>query len=208
MVQYDKAIEVFERYYQYEEIEGYKRVQKELIPREAFREALANAIVHRMWDIPSFIQISMFKDRIEILSPGGLPAGLLEDEYLYSAISLLRNPIIAGVFYRLEIIERFGTGVMRIRDAYSESSTKPSFDVSKNHLKVQLPITALELLSLSDDEQKALNIFKTERELSRSELEEKAGFNKSKAIRVLNSLIDTHILIKLGKGVSSTYRLR
>jgi len=208
LTQYDRAIEVFERYYQYEEIEGYKRTQKELIPREAFREAVANAIVHRVWDVPSYIQISMFKDRIEVTSPGGLPAGLSKDEYLYSTISLLRNPIIAGVFHRLEIIERFGTGVMRIQEAYSESTTKPSFDISENYLKVLLPVIALELFSLSDDEQTALNIFKAEGELSRSTLEEKSGFNKSKATRVLNSLIDKHILVRLGSGPSSTYRLR
>ena len=64
------------------------------------------------------------------------------------------------------------------------------------------------LRQLVDDEQTALNIFKAERELSRSALEEKAGFNKSKAIRVLNSLIDKHILVRLGSGPSSTYRLR
>jgi len=203
-----RMTQIFERYYQYEEIEGYKRTQKELIPREAFREAVANAIVHRVWDVPSYIQISMFKDRIEVTSPGGLPAGFSEEEYLYSTISQLRNPIIAGVFHRLKIIERFGTGVMRIQAAYSESTTKPSFDISENYLKVQLPVIALELLSLSDDEQTALNIFKAERELSRSALEEKAGFNKSKAIRVLNSLIDKHILVRLGSGPSSTYRLR
>ena len=208
LTQYDTAIEVFERYYQYEEIEGYKRTQKELIPREAFREALANAIVQRMWDIPSYIQISMFKDRLEIQSPGGLPVGLSEDEYLYGTISQLRNPIIAGVFYRLELIERFGTGVMRIQEAYSESTTKPSFDISENYLKVQLPIVALDQLDLSDDEQTALNIFKAEGELSRSALEEKTGFNKPKAIRILNSLIDKHILVRLGRGPSSMYRLR
>jgi len=70
--QYDRAIEVFEQYYQYEEIEGYIRVKKELIPREAFREALANAIIHRVWDVNSHIQISMYEDRIEINSPGGV----------------------------------------------------------------------------------------------------------------------------------------
>ena len=64
--QYDKTIEIFERYYQYEEIEGYDRIKKELIPREAFREALANAIVHRIWDIKTHIQIGMYADRIEI----------------------------------------------------------------------------------------------------------------------------------------------
>ena len=73
--QYDKTIEIFERYYQYEEIEGYDRIKKELIPREAFREALANAMVHRVWDIKTHMQIGMYKDRIEISSPGGLPVG-------------------------------------------------------------------------------------------------------------------------------------
>ena len=71
-----------------------------------------------------------------------------------------------------------------------------------------MPIVALDQLDLSDDEQTALNIFKAEGELSRSALEEKTGFNKPKAIRILNSLIDKHILVRLGRGPSSTYRLR
>src|SRR5699024_8254159 len=61
--QYDKAVEIFERYYQYEEIEGYSRVVKELIPKEAFREAIANALVHRECDIKGHIQISLYEDR-------------------------------------------------------------------------------------------------------------------------------------------------
>lgn len=58
--QYHRAIEIFELYYQYEEIEGYTRVKRELIPREAFREALANEIIHRIWDVNSYIPISMY----------------------------------------------------------------------------------------------------------------------------------------------------
>lgn len=46
LIQYDRAIELFRQYYQYEEVKGYERVQKELIPKEAFRESLANAIIH------------------------------------------------------------------------------------------------------------------------------------------------------------------
>ncbi|MFA5513692.1 MAG: RNA-binding domain-containing protein [Sphaerochaetaceae bacterium] len=208
LTQYDKAIEIFGRYYQYEEIEGYKRIKKELVPREAFREALANAIVHRIWDINSYIQISMFKERIEINSPGGLPEGISADEYLYRNISLLRNPIIAGVFYRLNVIERFGTGIMRINEEYADSIAKPSFTISENYIKIILPVVDLEMLGLSEDENRALDIFKAERELSRLELENKAGFNKSKAIRVLNSLIDKNMIKKLGNGSRLSYRLK
>lgn len=66
---------------------------------------LSNALVHRTWDVNAQIKISMFDDRVEITSPGGLPDGLSKEEYLAGQISILRNPIIAGVFFRLGLIE-------------------------------------------------------------------------------------------------------
>jgi Predicted transcriptional regulator containing an HTH domain and an uncharacterized domain shared with the mammalian protein Schlafen len=70
LTQFDSAVNIFEQYYIFEEIDGYNRIKKELIPREAFRESLANAIVHRVWDTNSYIQIAMYEDKIEINSPG------------------------------------------------------------------------------------------------------------------------------------------
>lgn len=206
--QYDRAIEIFEQYYQYEEIEGYIRVKKELIPKEAFRESLANAIVHRVWDVNSYIQISMYEDRIEINSPGGLPQGISKDEYLYGNISILRNPIIAGVFYRLDIIEKFGTGITRKNKEYANSICKPSFDISKNSICIQLPVIDTNKLDLSEGEVFILNILKDEIELSRGELDKKSGFNKSKTLRIINNLLDKNLVQKLGKGPGTTYRLK
>lgn len=206
--QYDRAIEIFEQYYQYEEIEGYIRVKKELIPKEAFREALANAIVHRIWDINSYIQIFMYEDRIEIISPGGLPEGISKDEYLYGNISVLRNPIIAGVFYRLDIIEKFGTGIARINKEYERNLSKPSFDISRNSMCILLPTTNFNQLDLSEEEVLILDIVKDEVELSRGEIDEKSGFSKSKTLRIINSLVDKNIIQKLGKGPGTTYRLK
>ncbi len=68
---YEKAIEVFRDYYQYEVIQGADRKKMEKIPEAAFREAIANALIHRVWDVDSQIRVSMFDDRIEIVSPGG-----------------------------------------------------------------------------------------------------------------------------------------
>ncbi len=206
--QYEKSIEIFERYYQYEEIVGYKRMKKELIPKEAFREALANAIVHRVWDINSYIQISMFEDKIEINSPGGLPECISKDEYSYSNISLLRNPIIADIFYKLDIIEKFGTGIMRINEEYINSIAKPTYDIRENNIKIILPVTDIKVLGLSGDENTVLDIFKDEIELSRAELDKKTELNKTKSIRILNSLIDKNIIEKLGNGPSVTYRIK
>ena len=110
-----------------DEIMERKSVDK--IPEKAFREAVVNALVHRMWDIPASIKISMYPDKIEISSPGGLPAGLSEDEYLNGQISLLRNPIIGNVFFRLKYIEKFGTGIMRINYAYKNILVKPEYRI-------------------------------------------------------------------------------
>jgi ATP-dependent DNA helicase RecG len=208
LTQYDRAIEIFMQYYQYEEIEGYNRVRKELIPKEAFRESLANAIVHRVWDTNSYIQIAMYEDRIEINSPGGLPKGISEEEYLYGSISVLRNPIIAGVFYRLDIIEKFGTGIARINKEYSRSISKPGFDISENSIKIVLPVTEFDKLELSEDELLIYGLLKAETELSRGEMDSKSGFKKSKTLRIINSLVDKNIIQKLGKGAGTTYKLK
>ncbi|GAB1477437.1 helix-turn-helix domain-containing protein [Bacillota bacterium] len=208
LIQFDRAIELFEQYYKYEEINGYDRVVKETIPREAFREALANAIIHRVWDVNSFIRISMYNDRVEIESPGGLPEGISKDEYLYSNISILRNPIIAGIFYRLDIIEKFGTGIARINSTYSNSLSKPNYFINNNSITIVLPVTLEDSSSLSADEMAAHDLLKKEIELSRKELDEELGQDKSKTIRTLNSLIEKGIIQKLGQGPGTTYRIK
>ena len=105
----------WKRYYQCEEITGIERKTKEFIPEAAFREAVANALAHRNWDMNSHVRISLFKDRIEIKSPGELPKGITEEEYLSGEISCLRNPVLGNVFFRMRYIEMFGTGFSKAK---------------------------------------------------------------------------------------------
>ena len=205
--QYSRALAIFEQYYQYEEIEGYERVKKEKVPREAFREALANAIIHRVWDVNSYIQISMYDNMIEIKSPGGLPRGLSKKEYLHNNISVLRNPIIAGVFYRLGIIEKFGTGITRINREYLKSLAKPNFHIEENSISILLPVIRTDISGLAKDEIEIYNLLNKEKELPRKELDEVLGFDKSKTIRILNNLVKKNIIQKQGHGPGSTYKL-
>ena len=86
-----------------------ERKTVDLIPEAAFREAVANALVHRNWDIRAHVRIAMYSDRIEVKSPGGLPSGITKEEYMNGDISCLRNPILGNVFFRLHYIEMFGT---------------------------------------------------------------------------------------------------
>lgn len=90
---------IYRQYYQYELIEGERREAVERIPEKAFREALANALIHRQWDVNAHMQIAMYHDRIEIISPGSLPEEISEYEYWERQVSFLRNPIMAEVFF-------------------------------------------------------------------------------------------------------------
>ena len=205
--QYDSAIAAFRRYYQYERIEGFERRTIDTIPEEAFREAIANALVHRVWDVDSHIRIGMFPDRIEVSSPGGLPRGITEEEYLKGSISNLRNPIIGNVFFRLNYIEMFGTGIRRILDAYARESVKPDFEITDNTIKVLLPCTGRSK-KVTTDEVKVIELLKNGMVLSSREIASNLGWSKDKAIRVLNNLLVSGSIKKEGSGRGTKYSRR
>ena len=207
LAQLSSCIEMFQTYYQYEKIEGVERKQIDKIPEKAFREAIANALVHRAWDVRASIKISMFEDRIEISSPGGLPAGIGREEYLNGQISVLRNPILGNVFFRLKYIEKFGTGIMRINRSYSNALEKPSYQIFENSIQVVLPVVASDE-ELSKKDKKILDIIRDKGTVSRSEIEKLAGIGKDSTIRSLNLLLKKHIIEKTGAGRGVKYHIR
>ena len=204
--QFDKAIHLFRKYYTYEEIVGSERVKKERIPEKAFREALANAVVHRLWDIKSSVNVSMYEDSVEITSPGGLPSGISKNEYIDGQISLLRNPILGNVFFRLRYIEKFGTGIKRIRQSYEGAIIQPEFKIYTNSISIVLPFVKMDDKILEIDERTVFHLLDNKKALNRKEIEDKAIFNKDKAIRVLNQLVDKNVIEIIGQGRSTRYR--
>lgn len=203
---YEEAIELYKDYYQYEEIVGSERKTIEEIPEAAFRETLANAIIHRTWDVNAKIRVMMFDDGIEVVSPGGLPTGISESEYLSGKISMLRNPILAQIFYRLNIVEIFGTGILRIKNLYNTSITKPQFEVSENAIRVFLPKIDVQG-NLTDDEKKVYSLLSKTMHKSISEITPYVEFGKSKVTVLLKSMADKGVVSIEGKGRGTKYHL-
>jgi len=200
----ERAIQIYRDFYQYEKIEGIEREKVERIPEQAFREALANGLIHRTWDVKSRIRVMMYGDRIEIISPGGLPAGIFDEEYLKGNVSLLRNPILANVFYRLHIVEILGTGITRIRESYRDSVVKPAFEVYENSIKVILPVSdAFELTRDEAEVYKELGITASK---SIGEITERVSFGRSKVAAILKRLADKHYIIIQGNGRGTKYK--
>ena len=201
----EKAVEIYRDYYQYEEIRGMDRVKVEKIPEEAFRETIANALIHRTWDVNAQIRVLMFEDRIEVSSPGGLPAGLSEEEYLKGNISMLRNPILGNVFYRLHIVEILGTGIIRIKEAYKDSQKKPVFEVFENSIKVTLPV--ISSININADEAVVYDVLRKNYPKSISEIMEEVPFGKSKTAALLKRMVENHYVTIVGSGRGTKYKI-
>lgn len=204
---YKKSLEVFRDYYRYEVIEGFERKNVEKIPEAAFREAIANGLIHRMWDVNSHIRISMFDNYIDIVSPGGLPSGISEEEYLNGKTSVLRNRNLANVFYRLGFVEIFGTGITRIKQLYESSFVKPRFEVSENTIKIELPVFE-DISDLTDDEHLVLKALSKTVLKSISEIVPSTPFGKSKVSSLLKILEKKGVILIQGKGRSTKYIIK
>lgn len=204
---YDQTIETFRDYYRYEIIQGAERKNIEKIPEAAFREAIANALIHRAWDVESQIRILMFDDRIEIISPGGLPAGITEEEYLSGKLSVLRNRNLANVFYRLGFVEIFGTGITRIKQLYMDGLRKPDFEVSENTIKMVLPVLE-ENTNLTEDERTVYKILSKTMLKPISEIAPYVSFGKSKTTQLLKDMSRKGIILVEGKGRGTKYIIK
>ena len=205
--QYHQSVDIFKQYYFAEIIEGTVRKPFWFIPEKAFRETLANALIHRTYDVPVNISIRMYENRIEIVSPGGLPDGISEDEYLNGKISLLRNPILANVFFRLGYIEHLGTGVLRIKQSYEDHAVQPAFEILENSITVVLPSIVLTQNSYTDEEKVILSLFSKDLLLTRDYLSKASGMSRDKTYRVLKALENKGSIVRMGAGRASKYRL-
>jgi ATP-dependent DNA helicase RecG len=117
------------------EFEG-KPKRKEVweYPLEALREAVINAIVHRDYSVPSNVQVEIYDDRVEIWNPGGLLPGItVEDLYKKEHKSVVRNKLIAQIFYDLGYIEKYGSGTIKIIDLCKQNRLPtPEFKKEKS----------------------------------------------------------------------------
>lgn len=199
--------------------EGLRRIDSRDYPEAAVREALLNSLIHREYSFHSSTLISIFEDRLEFVSTGGLPKGI-ELEDIMAGVSLSRNERLANVFYRLNLIESYGTGIPKIYKSYKASDRGPSIQVTKNAFRIMLPNRNADSTSFSrraeeglkgeadDDYIKAIvETLKNQPFISRREVDELLGTSQSTSSRILKSMLEAGMLEQKGKGKSTKYGL-
>lgn len=192
--------------------EGLFRIDQKDYPEVALREALLNAIVHRDYSYSAGTLLSVYYDRIELVSIGGLAHGIaLEDVLL--GLSVCRNQKLANIFYRLSLIEAYGTGMKKINNAYSESPVKPEIMATGNAFKIILPKTnsykVAPDLSRSMDQMKEtaaiLEFINEHGSITRLQLESLLEMKTATAIRTLKKLTESNVITPVGRGKNTRY---
>lgn len=207
-------------------IEKLLRIDVRDYPEVAVREALLNMLVHRDYSFSSSALISIYTDRIEFVSIGGLMPGIdLED--IMVGLSICRNQELANVFYRLHLIEAYGTGIRKIMKAYKGKEEKPKIETTKNAFKIILPninakyetgnITSSNIKATTNsvigngndlsDEERVLEYARVQGVLTRNDVMALLKVSASTATRILQRLVKENLLKQNGKARNTHYSI-
>lgn len=191
-----------------------RRIDTRDYPEVAIREALLNTIVHRDYSFSSSTLISIYADRIEFVSLGGLLPGLELNDILLG-ISVCRNPNLANVFYRLKLIEAYGTGIKKIMASYENFSIKPKIETSSHAFKITLPNrneekteTAEEISYPETNEEKVLQYLTKSRTITRSNVQEILGLSQTPAGKILRKMTEDGLLVREGGSRNTRYKIK
>ena len=196
------------------------RIDTRDYPKVAVREALLNSLVHRDYSFRASTLISIYDDRIEFVSIGGLLPGLELDDLLMG-ISVCRNPHLANVFYRLQLIEAYGTGMKKIMGAYADAQVQPKITTTNNAFKIILPnvnvapkatetpkeIEKQAVLASDPSEEKILQFLTEHQVITRKEAQALLDVSQSTAGRVLKAMVDNGQIKQLGGSRTTRYAL-
>ena len=196
------------------------RIDSRDYPEVAVREALLNALVHRDYSFRASTLISIYVDRIEFVSIGGLLPGLELDD-LTMGVSVCRNPHLANVFYRLQLIEAYGTGMKKIMGAYAEAPMQPKIMATNNAFKIILPnVNAMPKTAetpkvgkekivpvRNSNEEKILQFLTEKQTITRKETQILLGASAATAGRILKKMVESGQLVRLGGSRTMHYEL-
>ena len=192
--------------------DGLYRIDTRDYPEDALREALLNSLVHRDYSFRASTLVSVYADRIEFVSVGGLPSGIALDDIMLG-LSVCRNPKLAAIFYRLQLIEAYGTGMPKIMRAYTESELKPKIEVSSNAFKITLPNrnaganhTETLVGTVKGDEKRILDFIGSHGHIVRSDVDQLLEVSQATANRILKRMVAEGLIYQDGNGRKTKYR--
>lgn len=183
-------------------------------PLDALREALINAVCHRDYTYSANIDVRIFDDELIIWNPGGLPLGMTMEKLYKPHSSVLRNKGVGEVFYDIELIERWGSGIDKIRKACINAGLPdPQFEEYQNGFRVIFRKDIyteeyLQGLGLNERQIKAIMHIKEKGKITISSFKRLIpGITEKTLYRDLQDMVKKKIIKEIGEKKGRIYSL-
>lgn len=190
---------------------GLMRSDQKDYPDVALREALLNTIIHREYSYSGSTLINIFQDRIEFVTFGGLVQGLNLGD-LKMGVSQCRNEKLAALFYRLELIEAYGTGIPKIYESYQSSGLTPTIEASDHAFRITLPNRnvqhSMAVHERADKYQTLPEAMAGKKTFTRLDVESALGVSRSQANNILKKYVDAGRVIPHKGGKNRYYTMQ
>ena len=197
-------------------VKGLQRHEQTEYPQSSVREALVNAVAHRDYRLTGrSIEVRMYTDRLEITSPGGLPAHITLDNIVEEHYS--RNPRLVNGLFQWGYIEELGLGVDRmIEDMVNAGHMPPQFDAKSHRFSVVLyntrdPSRIVQTWehSMNDRQIKAMEYLQRNGAITNGEYRGLCPHVGAETLRLdLADLVSKGVLLKIGDKRGTRYILK
>lgn len=187
-----------------------KRKEEKLFDSIAMREALINALVHSDYTYENTPTFRIFDDHIDIISVGGIPEGLEQEEFLSGYMSP-KNPQLMKIFRDLGFVEHMGTGIIRILSKYDKSI----FTFSTNFIKVSIPFnkTGNDIANskipknVTKRQSKIMELIDQNANITQNEIASIIGVSRYTIIREIKTLEEKNYLYRVGSNKTGYWKI-
>lgn len=189
-------------------------------------EGLVNGLIHRDYLVNgSEVHIDIFDDRLVIYSPGGMPDGTkIQERDIDTIPSTRRNPVLADIFGRLGYMERQGSGLNKICEAYENAanyevgmepefySDRVMFMVTLKNLNYKMLLSEAkseaENINLSELEKKLCELLQKNSKITQSEIQKQLDHSRSKVQRTMKKLVNEGVIVNTGSHRSAYWKIK
>lgn len=197
--------------------EGMQRVERYFVPDAALREALLNALCHKMYQSYIPIQISVYEDKLYIANCGQLPENWTIDNLMNKHVSKPYNPSIANIFYLAGFIENWGRGIEKICYTCKEDGTpQPEYMIHPGDIMIKFTASEERIIrttthkvvdKLTGTERAILNLLNEDPAYSYAVLADKIGISKKTVFLHIKSLKEQGILERIGSDRKGYWKI-
>lgn len=187
---------------------GFQKIHSPGFPLEALQEAVINALIHRNYFESADVRIFVFSDRTEILNPGSFPP----DVSLVHPIHKPRNRLLSQYVYDIGYIEKYGSGIIKMQDLCRKNGYPlPEFILEGRQTKVVFYFMPLKIrMAVKDTDatnRLILGYLIKQKSARTPELVALTKISKNSVVDRLQKLIKQELVVRMGKGKSTSYAL-